>query len=742
MIQAWLEITLHSELCAATGDSIAGMVDTDIATEAGLPIIPSKRIKGCLRAVGQNLLDWGIAGSSEMNALFGTIGQQHGGLLQVHDAHLYEIPDKDSGGDVVRIEDYDRFLSQAQSKSQQKQQNILNELTELRTRTAMDPISGTAQPHSLRTIRVLHKGIVLRSQVIIQESLGNGKESDKKNRSNKTKNYVKLLTDCVNGLRGIGLGNTRGLGEVSCQLIWINESHDEMQQEQLITPILSGPPEKITELPYTLHLDQPVLIPGQGGLYYSSANCIPGSAMLGALAGMYINQQGLGGKAHTNEDFARIFLNGGVQFGYAFPTVADRVFIPCPVSWQGVKNEEAAYDKANIANWNSSNKNLNNMEFRGINSYVYLDQLSAEGNSGTTQLLKYEPEKEVRMHHARPLDRSYGHALGSDHGPNMGQFYQYVALKKDQSFSGTLRGNIADLNKLLSCIKQNGYQLRLGRSRTAEYGNVTFKADSVASQPNLLMSVGGQRNPLNCFTIILLTPLVLADASGRVEANPAFFLEELKTRLALDIKTTELQLKFGTVSGYNSKWRMPKPQRPMLDVGSVFTITLEDTQTVGPEQIEQIRWGELTEEGYGQVKVIAAPTAAEAWNVTTIYADDHQQGEGHSIQDELQSDSAYEKLEKRISTYDRDYAKGRECAGKVKTEGLGLTKLHQLQDLFQSLTTKETLEKELQKMTAEEVKSRYKGVVEIFQKGNLNSKAFKDGYFRTLIWKVRGEKNE
>ncbi|WP_283657831.1 hypothetical protein [Paenibacillus sp. RC343] len=59
MIQAWLEITLHSELCAATGDSIAGMVDTDIATEAGLPIIPSKRIKGCLRAVGQNLLDWG-----------------------------------------------------------------------------------------------------------------------------------------------------------------------------------------------------------------------------------------------------------------------------------------------------------------------------------------------------------------------------------------------------------------------------------------------------------------------------------------------------------------------------------------------------------------------------------------------------------------------------------------------------------------------------------------------------------
>lgn len=47
----WLEMILKSDLCVATGDSTAGIVDIEIAQDCGFPIIPGKRIKGSLHNV-------------------------------------------------------------------------------------------------------------------------------------------------------------------------------------------------------------------------------------------------------------------------------------------------------------------------------------------------------------------------------------------------------------------------------------------------------------------------------------------------------------------------------------------------------------------------------------------------------------------------------------------------------------------------------------------------------------------
>ena len=46
-----LRITLRSDLCAGSGESFGNSVDTDICiSDAGLPYIPARRLKGCLRA--------------------------------------------------------------------------------------------------------------------------------------------------------------------------------------------------------------------------------------------------------------------------------------------------------------------------------------------------------------------------------------------------------------------------------------------------------------------------------------------------------------------------------------------------------------------------------------------------------------------------------------------------------------------------------------------------------------------
>lgn len=51
-----IRITLHSDLCAGNGESRGNAVDTDIVlTAAGLPRIPARRLKGCLRAAAGEL---------------------------------------------------------------------------------------------------------------------------------------------------------------------------------------------------------------------------------------------------------------------------------------------------------------------------------------------------------------------------------------------------------------------------------------------------------------------------------------------------------------------------------------------------------------------------------------------------------------------------------------------------------------------------------------------------------------
>ena len=46
----YLKIVLQSDLCAGNGESIGNTIDTDVCMDAaGLPYIPARRLKGCLK---------------------------------------------------------------------------------------------------------------------------------------------------------------------------------------------------------------------------------------------------------------------------------------------------------------------------------------------------------------------------------------------------------------------------------------------------------------------------------------------------------------------------------------------------------------------------------------------------------------------------------------------------------------------------------------------------------------------
>ncbi len=61
-----------------------------------------------------------------------------------------------------------------------------------------------------------------------------------------------------------------------------------------------------------------------------------------------------------------------------------------------------------------------------------------------------------------------------------GEFFQYTALSKGQTYAGMWSGKAKDIRLLTECLQDHDYRLRLGRSRTAEYGNCTVRIREVS----------------------------------------------------------------------------------------------------------------------------------------------------------------------------------------------------------------------------------------------------------------------
>ena len=85
MVKKRMRITLKSDLCAGSGYSYAGIVDSDICYDSlGIPYIPGRRLKGCLREAAELI---GIL-AEERDALFGKGGSNGVKGIWIENAHI------------------------------------------------------------------------------------------------------------------------------------------------------------------------------------------------------------------------------------------------------------------------------------------------------------------------------------------------------------------------------------------------------------------------------------------------------------------------------------------------------------------------------------------------------------------------------------------------------------------------------------------------------------------------------
>jgi len=200
-----INITLLSDTLVGSGEGFGATIDTDIVfDEVGLPYIPAKRIKGCLRQSAEEVKEMfgqvadleSLLTKLDIDDVFGKTGTQESAPVYFHNLTL---PDYEDNYNWL-----DYFIQHKEYKQLVSPEVILEYFTTLRQQTAIDEEKGVAKEHSLRTSRVLQKGHTFIGELWL------ARPDD---------NIVKTLNLACRNLRYIGTKRNRGFGRVKCELL-------------------------------------------------------------------------------------------------------------------------------------------------------------------------------------------------------------------------------------------------------------------------------------------------------------------------------------------------------------------------------------------------------------------------------------------------------------------------------------------------------------------------------------------
>jgi hypothetical protein len=211
-----IKIRLLSETTFGRGDGVPGLVDDEIDydPDTGLPLVKGRTVKGLLVEECANILDSlsrarpGAVPALERSAqrLFGAAGsrEQDAGWLHYGEARV---------ADAIR-----QAVAAAIAANQNlvSPMEILDSLTGIRRRSAVDEQSEAPADETLRSVRVLIRETEFFSPLVELQPLH---DQD-----------WHLLAACVAAVRRVGKNRHRGAGHVECSL-W--ENGKDVTQAQL-----------------------------------------------------------------------------------------------------------------------------------------------------------------------------------------------------------------------------------------------------------------------------------------------------------------------------------------------------------------------------------------------------------------------------------------------------------------------------------------------------------------------------
>ncbi len=536
-----IKIKLKSDTITYSGEGISGIIDSDICyDEYGIPFIPSKRLKGVLRENALELLENGYnIKNQDLDYLFGKKGDSNSGNIIISNAYLkdYEILKKE-----IKFKNDKIFYNK---------ESIISYFTYLRNQTAINE-DGVAEKHSLRTSRVLKKGLEFILSI------------------NCDPKFQQFILDVFKVTRSIGLKRNRGFGEVE-----ISPAEKEIEKNKNYeSNFATFSDDTLCEIEIVGIAEENLILNNNFIKKDESENFIPGSFLLGYLANKYIKTNS------NNSDFREIFLENNVKFNNLYLFEEGKEFIPCPNSIQKVKDSEEIVDLTQ------------NKKIEKILKGKFSELVVIEGN----KIFKKEIDKEINYHHQRPIDRSIGKA-----GNNVGKFYQYESLKEDYRFKGSIVGKYKYLKEILRLFNAEKI-MYLGRSKSAEYGKFYVEKIEIRTlaEKNYEIKAGSD------FVITFKSDLIIRDQkTGFITKDLNVFLKLFADSLGIDQSSLEIQksfIKTKFLGGFLSVWRLPKIQTECITAGSEIVVKTRKDISFSQNKI-RFGFGERINEGFGEILI-------------------------------------------------------------------------------------------------------------------------------------------
>ena len=534
-----IRIELLSDLCTYSGETYNSLVDMDVIyDEYGIPYIPAKRIKGCIREAALEMQELGVISAEEYHRLFGREGNQKS-TFWLSNAY---------------IKDYKQILSDLQ-KFQVKEivtpQNVLEQYTSMRTQTAVNFESGVADKTSLRTMRVVNKGLVFDAECAVQEE-------DKKN----FRNAVSLV-------KHMGVSRTRGLGLISMALDEKDEekAKEKWKEKRKALLALKNQVGEHNRLEYQIHLNSAMMCKSAQGNQAVTQDYIAGSKVLGLLA----NKTG-------EKNYRDLMEKEGFQVSNAYIMSEDRRCIPARISLQKIKDQ--SYEE---------NGTITLMDAVCGVTGTRKQMTAAGADYMDSENRICEVTTEISYHHQRPKNKAIGKATGLDDGSS---FYQLGAICADQTFGGYIYADKESAETILDTLAERK-EIRMGYGKSSEFGAIDLNITNIRT-PEV------HSEQVNDAVVTLASDVILYNENGMLTTDTETLKEYLKDMVnAADLEIRRPFLRYETVGGYNTTWKCRKPIFHALGKGSVFV--LHSDQGFDLDLLNRQFIGERVAEGYGEL---------------------------------------------------------------------------------------------------------------------------------------------
>jgi len=360
------------------------------------------------------------------------------------------------------------------------------------------------------------------------------------------------------------------------------------------------------QLDYIIGLLSPVLLTNSVGdpNISLSHDYLPGSSLLGMFAGLYIQKHLPDEKkktlAHTDEDFATLFLSGKLRFLNGYPLSRDKQrTLPIPRSILTPKRRSSDYFETLFEEQKADDPKKTEVEKKaGQDDRPNTPKAGfclMKYNSGRLDFERPEIKKTYHFHHRR-TDQLAGRNVD-------GTIFNYEALEKDQAFGASLIGDAETVKLFQAKFGSDKRGARLGRSKNTEYGQVEIEWKTAAVNECLSQKeIEG-----DSFVITLLSDAILLNEYGQSEVSVKVFAENLTRLLAkfeITLAKNQLQvekhfLQSTVTENYVGIWKARKPSMSAFTMGSCFRFSLNPALKAAQETKLVEALSHLQNEGIG-----------------------------------------------------------------------------------------------------------------------------------------------